>query len=46
MKALFSSQEEYFSLRWISGMLVISDKAEGLSDHFGEAYRGAGRAIP
>ena len=22
------------------------DKAEGLPDHFGEAYRGAGRAIP
>ena len=22
------------------------DKAQGLPDHFGEAYRGAGRAIP
>ena len=22
------------------------DKAKGLPDHFGEAYRGAGRAIP
>ena len=22
------------------------DKAEGLPDHFGEAYRGAGRTIP
>ena len=22
------------------------DKAKGFSDHFGEAYRGAGRAMP
>ena len=30
-------------LRWIRGILAIR---EGLAYHFGEAYRGAGRAMP
>ena len=42
-KALFPSREGHFSLRWIRGILAIR---EGRACLFGEAYRGAGRAIP
>ena len=43
MKALFSSRKQHFPPL---NKRDTRDKAKGLLGHFGEAYRGAGRAIP